>query len=117
MRFSVLSSGSKANSTYIEAGETRILIDCGLSARQIERRLTQHGVRADSLSAIVVTHEHGDHIRGVASLSLKYHLPVYVNAGTRPFLDECHAIEEFKTGEPFHIGTIEVRSFSIVHDA
>lgn len=117
MRFSVLSSGSKANCTFLEVGSTRILIDCGLSGRQVEQRLIQHGIAPDSLDAILVTHEHSDHIRGVKSLSLKYKLPVYLNAGARPFVPEGYAVEEFVTGEAFQLGAMQVRSFSIVHDA
>lgn len=117
MRFSVLTSGSKANCTYIESGTTRILIDCGLSARQTEIRLRTLGIDPQSLRAIIVTHEHSDHINGVPVMSRKFKLPVYANAGTSGFLRGVFALEKFETGRRFSIGELTIAPFSIVHDA
>lgn len=117
MRFSVLTSGSKANCTYLESGSTRILIDCGLSARQTEVRLRSLGIDPESLNAIIITHEHSDHINGVPVLSRRFKLPVYANAGTASFLRGVFALEKFVTGRRFSIGELTIAPFSIVHDA
>ncbi len=82
MRFCVLGSGSKGNATFIEAGEVRLLIDAGFSGVEIERRLAAIKVEASSLSAILVSHEHSDHIRGVQLLSRRYRLPVLISQAT-----------------------------------
>lgn len=117
MRFSVLSSGSKANSTFIECGTTRILIDCGLSCRMLEGRLRLIGVEPESLQAILVTHEHSDHVKGIARFSKKYKLPVYANKGTKKGIEAAHAFEVFRTGEAFEVGELKVNPISITHDA
>lgn len=120
MRFSVLGSGSRGNATLIEAGGTRILIDAGISARQLERRLI--GLKTDphSLDAILLTHEHGDHIAGLRVFLKKYPVPVYANAST------CHVVREiigpaawkvFVSGAKFEIGAITIESFTVPHDA
>jgi len=117
MRFSVLSSGSKANSTFIEVGSQRILIDCGLSATQVTKRLVAHGINPESLTAIIITHEHSDHINGVPALSRRYKIPVYANEGTAQHIEAPYALEHFVTGEKFSLGEAVIRSFGIVHDA
>jgi phosphoribosyl 1,2-cyclic phosphodiesterase len=117
MRFSVLSSGSKANCTYVEAGGVRLLVDCGLSGKQAEARLSEIGVDPSTLSAILVTHEHSDHIHGVGTLSRRYKLPVYANASTMEHISKPRAKEVFETGSDFSVGKIRVTPFSIVHDA
>jgi phosphoribosyl 1,2-cyclic phosphodiesterase len=117
MRFSVLSSGSKANCTFVEAGGVRFLVDCGLSGKQAEARMAEIGIDPASLSAILVTHEHCDHINGVGTLSRRYNLPVYANAGTMHEVSKPRAREVFKTGEEFNLGAATVLPFSIVHDA
>lgn len=117
MHFSVLSSGSKANCTFIEAASTRILIDCGLSARQTEKRLHELGIAADSLDAIIITHEHSDHIYGVPAMSRKHKLPVFANKGTAAHITGPYGLELFTTGESFWIGGLKISPFSIVHDA
>ncbi len=66
----------------IEAGTTRILLDSGFAAREVESRLRQIGVEPDSIDAILVTHEHQDHIRGVGAYARRYRLPVWMTAGT-----------------------------------
>jgi phosphoribosyl 1,2-cyclic phosphodiesterase len=117
MRFSVLSSGSKANCTFVEAGGVRFLVDCGLSGKQAEARMAEVGVDPKTLSAILVTHEHADHIHGVATLSRRYGIPVYANAGTMERIAKPRGREIFKTGSDFCVGQVEVTPFSIVHDA
>lgn len=82
MRFALLGSGSKGNATLVEQGRTRLLIDCGFSVRELERRMQRLGVAADSISAVLVTHEHNDHIAGVGAFARKYGKPVWLTAGT-----------------------------------
>lgn len=117
MKFAVLSSGSKANSTYIEAGGTAVLIDCGLSAKETERRMGLLGLRPQDLSAILITHEHSDHIFGVSVFSRRYKLPVFANKRTGKRLKNIYAHEQFSTGDNFSIGALAVHPFSIAHDA
>jgi phosphoribosyl 1,2-cyclic phosphodiesterase len=117
MKFSMLSSGSKANCTYFESAGHAILIDCGLSGRQAELRMASLGISPQSLSAIIVTHEHADHIHGVATLSRRHKIPVYANEATRKNIKSCYAFETFTTGEEFSVGTLSISPFSITHDA
>ncbi len=117
MRFSVLSSGSKANSTFVEVGSQRILIDCGLSATQVCKRLVSLGIDPTSIQGILITHEHSDHITGAASLARRLKIPIYANEATAAFIDAPYALEKFVTGEDFCIGDAAIRSFGIVHDA
>ena len=117
MQFSVLSSGSKANSTYFEANGTRILIDCGLSAKQTEIRLRMLGVDPETIDGIIVTHEHGDHIRGLSVLSRRWEIPIYANELTADFFDNIYAVELFNTGQTFSVGSLDISNFSVLHDA
>jgi phosphoribosyl 1,2-cyclic phosphodiesterase len=117
MRFSVLSSGSKANCTFVEACGIRFLVDCGLSGKQAEERMAEIGVDPSTLSAIIVTHEHSDHIHGVGTLSRRYKLPVYANARTMEHISKPRGKEVFDTGVDFSIGEIRITPFSIAHDA
>ncbi len=121
MRFCVLASGSKGNSTFVESGATRILIDAGLSGKEIERRLAAIGVAADSLSAIIVTHEHHDHIAGVGVLSRRYRLPVYLNQATMraggETLRQLAASTPFVTGATFPLQDLSIHPFVVSHDA
>jgi len=121
MQFSVLGSGSKGNSVLIREGATAILIDAGFSAREISRRLAAVNVDVAELSAILVTHEHSDHIRGVAVLSRQGRLPVFANAATfraagdrLADLDSCR---EFATGSSFVFQDLQIHPFSVSHDA
>ena len=120
MRFSVLGSGSKGNCTLVESGTTRLLIDAGFSCKETLSRLAALGIDPESLTAIAVTHEHGDHVRGVGVLARRLHLPVYANAGTlRAFADragELPLCREFGTGEPFVLGDLAVHPFAVSHD-
>lgn len=121
MRFCVLGGGSKGNATYVEAGRTRLLIDAGFSGKEIERRLAEIGVEAASLSAILITHEHIDHIRGAAVLSRRYRLPLFANPATFRAagreLSKPAASHEFETGVSFIFGDFQLHPFSVSHDA
>lgn len=119
LRFASLGSGSKGNATLIHAGRTRILLDCGFSVSEAERRLARLGVCAEQISALVVTHEHADHIGGVARLSRRYRLPVWLTAGTLAAVRdaEFHAVELFHAHEGFEIGDLELTPYPVPHDA
>jgi len=116
----VLASGSSGNSTLIATERTRLLVDAGLSAREIERRLGAAGETLDRLDAIVVTHEHGDHISGLPVLARRLRRPVFLSELTAPTIawnGEPPPIELFRAGTRWTIGDIEVSSFSVPHDA
>ncbi|MDH5357337.1 MAG: MBL fold metallo-hydrolase [Gammaproteobacteria bacterium] len=119
MRFASLGSGSRGNATLISQGKTTLLVDCGFSARETEKRLQGFGLDASELSAIVVTHEHADHVNGVRVLARKYQLPVYATAGTAGCMsaDLVELITEFSCHDVFEIGDIEVHPFPVPHDA
>jgi len=120
MRFCVLGSGSKGNCTYVESNGVGLLIDAGFSGIEVGRRLASVGVEIEQIRAILVTHEHGDHVSGVGVLSRKYQLPVYANPGTRlaagPVLDKLHAFIPFVTGSSFSIPPFTIHPFAIAHD-
>ncbi len=117
MRFSVLSSGSRANCTFVEAASGRFLIDCGLSCRQIEQRLRLLGIPPETIAAIIITHEHADHIYGAGSFSLKYRIPVYVTEETGRHLPKVFEKISFQSGKVFDLCGAAIHSFSILHDA
>ncbi len=121
MRFSVLGSGSSGNSTILECGNTRILIDAGLSAKQLCLRLESLGIAPDSLTAILLTHEHGDHVRGLKNFLKKQPTPIFTTRDTAHVVKEQGIGEAtwniFEAGQVFPIDHISIESFSIQHDA
>jgi phosphoribosyl 1,2-cyclic phosphodiesterase len=118
---SVLASGSRGNATYISDGRTAILIDAGLSGVEIQRRMAKKGLDPSSLDAILVSHEHADHIHGVGVLSRRFGLTVYINDGTRQAsgnaLGKLSGFSPFSCGHAFTIGSLAIHPFSISHDA
>jgi phosphoribosyl 1,2-cyclic phosphodiesterase len=125
---SVLASGSRGNCAVVATSSTRILVDAGLSGRETFRRLRALGERAEEISAIVITHEHSDHVAGLQRLATKLNVPVFLTAPThhawnRAVRDEEGAISElpksehFSAGRGFRVGDIEVMPFTIPHDA
>lgn len=119
LRFASLGSGSKGNGTLIECGSTRILIDCGFSLAETERRLQRLGCSADSISAILVTHEHGDHAAGVGRLSRRYRIPVYLTVGSfNAIRDRQFAqIQFINLKQKFAINALEITPLAVPHDA
>lgn len=119
MRFSSLGSGSRGNATLVEKGGTCIMVDCGFSLRETVRRLARLGKRPEDLTAILVTHEHSDHLGGVGLLAGKYAVPVWATEGTAVSLprDKVPTLRLFATGEPFVIGEFEIHPFPVSHDA
>ena len=120
MKFCVLGSGSKGNCTLVESGSTAILIDAGFSGKEIRRRLALINRSPEELTAILVTHEHGDHISGVGVLSRRCNLPVYANYGTHQASEsrvkKLYKRVEFGTGESFVVNDLEIHPFRISHD-
>jgi len=119
MRFSSIGSGSKGNSTIIEHDDTVILVDCGFSLKETEKRLSISGLAPSKIKAILVTHEHSDHIRGVSSLAKKYKIPVMATAGTSKFLRNSSALNLtcIDTQSDFHIENLTVTPVLVPHDA
>ena len=119
MRFASLGSGSKGNATLVEAGTTRLLVDCGFSCAETEKRLARLSLQPGDLAAILVTHEHGDHISGVASLARRYRLPVWMTAGTEA-AHKGGELGDFRcvnSHREFRIGDLQVQPFPVPHDA
>ncbi len=120
MRCIVLGSGSKGNATLVEAGQTRILIDNGFSGKELLARLQLAGIDPASLSAVLLTHEHNDHIGGVGVLSRRLQLPVYANVPTHRAaegrLGRIASRLEFNTGDIFSLGDLQIHAFSVGHD-
>jgi phosphoribosyl 1,2-cyclic phosphodiesterase len=117
----MLASGSKGNAIYVSGGSTSILIDAGLSGIEIERRLQSKGLYPEDLDAILVSHEHTDHIQGVGVLSRRFNLPVYMSSKTEKAaisqLGTVRVIKNFECGSPFMIKDLSIHPFSISHDA
>jgi len=119
MKICLLASGSKGNSILVESGKTRLLIDAGLSARELRKRLDSLGVEAESLDALLITHEHGDHVRGLGPLVRQLDLPVYLQtdlARKLPDVGKPECVREFVDGEEFTIKDLTIRPFAITHD-
>ena len=126
LRVSILASGSSGNCTLIETSQTRLLVDAGLGKRETLRRLTVNEQSTERLDGIVISHEHSDHISGLAALLAKWCATVYLtpatHAETLRLLPEPHArrlarVDFIEAGRSFAIGDIEVAPFSIPHDA
>ncbi len=121
MRFSVLASGSKGNACYIETENSKILIDAGLSCRETVRRLELMGVAPGQLDAIIITHEHMDHIKGVGPLARRFNLPVYINDRTlrkgSKILGLLPNPQVIEPGLDFMINGTKLETFTKCHDA
>ncbi len=121
MRFALFGSGSKGNATLVEHGKTRLLVDCGFSMRELERRMARLGVEGSSISAILLTHEHNDHLGGAGALARKYKLPIWLTAGTaragEKRLGELPERHLLNCHSDFSIGDLTVSPFPVPHDA
>jgi len=123
IRVSVLGSGSRGNATFVATERVRLLIDCGLSRRMLRERLREIGEDPDRLDAVLVTHEHTDHVGGLRSLLKKQSVEAYMSCGT---MDRCHAdafemngsaIVPVVQGRSYPIGDVVVEVFAVPHDA
>ena len=119
MRIASLGSGSKGNATLVDTGETLVLIDCGLPRKDVEQRLNHRGLSAQDIDAILVTHEHSDHCRGVVALSKAHSLPVFLTAGTASNrrLQGLERAVVIRPGDRFDVGDLHVAAEPVPHDA
>ncbi len=122
MFVTTFASGSSGNAILVSHGATHLLVDCGISCLRIKRALAALGLSAADLTAILITHEHSDHISGLETLFKQFHLPVYASHGTArqlayriAFLEEV--LHPFTPGESFALGDITVSPFPTSHDA
>ena len=124
--FCVLASGSSGNAAFFSTGNTRILVDAGLSMKELARRLALIGESLESIDAILISHEHSDHVSGLPVLarSRKVRARIFLTRLTAPAIDWGDAgsgaqprLETFQAGACFPVGDVEVTSFSIPHDA
>jgi phosphoribosyl 1,2-cyclic phosphodiesterase len=123
MRFASLGSGSAGNGLLIEENNTRLLLDCGFGLRDTVGRLNRLGIQADSLTGIVITHEHDDHAGGAFKFANKYRIPVWMTHGTRAMsarympVDPDFDIHLIDSHESLQIHEIQVQPFPVPHDA
>ena len=123
LNFCSLYSGSSGNSLFIQTPNTKLLVDAGVSSKKIENALLDINVDPSSLDGILVTHEHTDHVQGLGTFSKKFNLPVYVNQETLDAMPKQkdkisnNNIKTFKISDKFSIGDLDIKPFSIPHDA
>lgn len=122
LKIALLGSGSRGNATIVQAGETRVLVDCGFAAKELFRRMELLGIVPGSLTAILVTHEHGDHIRGVGAVARKLDIPVWMTGGTAAAYDcgrlpQLHQIQMHADDAGFEIGALHITPYAVPHDA
>ncbi len=119
LKFCSLGSGSKGNGTLVSDGETLLLVDCGFGLKETVKRLADKNITPNDLTAILVTHEHSDHIKGVTSLSNKYDIPVWLSRGTslHKSCDKLVKCNLFSSHQPFMLGRIKVIPVPVPHDA
>jgi phosphoribosyl 1,2-cyclic phosphodiesterase len=121
LRAAVLGSGSGGNAVVVESNGCRVLIDAGFSCKELERRMRLVGIEPSTIAAVLLTHEHEDHIKGVDRFARKHRLPVYLTAGTMlgtVLGDEVvPRTVRIESGRPFEVGPFAVEAFAIPHDA
>ena len=119
MKFASLGSGSSGNATLVAGEDTLLLVDCGFGIRDTVKRLARLDLGPEDISAILVTHEHGDHFKGVAPLARKFGIPVYMTPGTSVARDfgQIPELRLIKNYEPFAVGSIRVMPVAVPHDA
>jgi phosphoribosyl 1,2-cyclic phosphodiesterase len=121
VKITVLGSGSAGNCTLVEAADVRLLIDAGFSGRDLERRLATVAVDPCSISALLITHDHGDHTRGMGVIARRWRIPVYVTEPTHTacarLLDGSEDVRMYRSDESVEIGGLTVDPFLTVHDA
>ncbi len=120
MRFASLGSGSSGNGLVVECGATRVMMDCGFALGATRERLARAGLTPAQISALVVTHEHEDHLGGVARFAKRYAIPVYLTRGTARWLPEdfpAVLVRLIDSHAPFEIDAVAVEPFPVPHDA
>ncbi|MGT2933310.1 MBL fold metallo-hydrolase [Streptococcus catagoni] len=124
-KYSILASGSTGNSFYIETPKKKLLVDAGLTGKKISSLLAEIDRKPEDLDAILITHEHSDHIKGVGILARKYHLDIYANQKTWQIIDERQMIGKidssqkhiFERDKTLTFGDLDIESFGVSHDA
>ena len=121
MRVTVLGSGSRGNAILVQTDGVRLLVDAGFSGKDLARRMEAAEVPPESIDAIVITHDHGDHTRGMGVFARRFGTPLHLTARTRracrKLLKGTERIVEYDSAVPFRVGALEVRPFLTVHDA
>lgn len=119
IRFASLGSGSSGNATLVSHEQTHILLDCGFSLKETQRRMARLGLSLTELDAVIVTHEHSDHLKGVPALARKYELPVYMTPGTYHSreLGRIPHLQLIHNYQAFQIGQLQVQPVAVPHDA
>ena len=120
MEICMLGSGSTGNSLFVQGGKTKILIDAGLSCLQIKKRLQAIGESLHDIRAIIITHEHADHMKGIGVICRQYEVPVYLTSATRDQAARYFLFHESLysfNGDAFCVGDLDIEAFSVSHDA
>jgi phosphoribosyl 1,2-cyclic phosphodiesterase len=120
MRFASLGSGSRGNALVVESGRTRVLLDCGFSYAETVMRLARFGLAPEDIDAVLVTHEHDDHVGGVGRFAARTGIPVYLTAGTLSQVERKLATVRCECFDPhssFSLGALHVRPFPVPHNA
>lgn len=123
LKFCSLYSGSSGNSLFVQSQNTKILVDCGVSAKKIETALNNLDIEPNSIDGIIITHEHSDHVQGLGIIAKKFNIPVFINSKTldampkqKEKLENC-TIKNIEIGEKFEIKDLKIKSFKTPHDA
>ncbi|HIF18205.1 MAG TPA: MBL fold metallo-hydrolase [Cycloclasticus sp.] len=117
MRFASLGSGSRGNSTLVQHGNTLLMIDNGFSTKEADKRMAKLGVSGEDISAILVTHEHADHLGGVARYARRYGMPVWASHGTASMIKDLDGVECFNSHQSFELGEFSIEPILVPHDA
>jgi phosphoribosyl 1,2-cyclic phosphodiesterase len=117
LRFCALGSGSRGNALLVEHEQTLVMIDCGLPLTTLVQRLETAGRCLDDIDALLITHEHGDHSRGIRPLKRKRDIPLWATPGTAQVVDAIEDFERLRCDREFTIGSIDVRPVPVPHDA
>ena len=118
IRFASLGSGSKGNALLVESRDCRVVVDCGFTLKELEQRLSDHGVDPQTLDALVVTHEHGDHSKGIAPLVRRYGLPVWMTYGTSRSCKGNYDRRLFHAADGgFSLKDLEITPYTVPHDS
>ncbi|MEM7260280.1 MAG: MBL fold metallo-hydrolase, partial [Pseudomonadota bacterium] len=114
-----MGSGSKGNGTLVDDGHTCVLIDLGFTLKETSKRLSRLGVLPQQIDAILVTHEHADHIHGVAAFARKFSTPVYLTHGTysHKSMGQIPHLNRFNCHDTFTVGTLTIQPVTVPHDA
>lgn len=119
IRFASLGSGSKGNALLVESGGTRVLLDCGFGPRELAMRLARLDIAPDSIDAVLVTHEHADHVGGAARCAIRFGWQVHASHGTTAAAGQLYdvPVRRFDSHESFAIGALEIHPYPVPHDA